>query len=256
MIGRRADKRQAQRYIHAAGKIQRLDRDQGLVVIHADSGIIARACGGVEHRVGGQWAGQIQPLGPQSVQHRGDHFDLLGPHRPAFARMRVQTRNGNARTGNAEIPAQGGMGDQDGVGQHPGGQGCGHIGQRDMDRRGHHTQGVAGQHHHHPVHACQSSQVFRMARIGKTGPVDQRLFVDRGGAQGRAGAARQQINARGNRVNHPLGMGRIGHAGGHGRAKVAGQNGQGVTADRCRIGGGGDDLKPGTDRQMRRIADP
>ena len=41
MIGRGAHEGQAQRHIHAAGEIQRLDRDQRLIVIGAKRRVIA-----------------------------------------------------------------------------------------------------------------------------------------------------------------------------------------------------------------------
>jgi hypothetical protein len=85
-----------------SSKAQRLDRDQRLVVIHADRRVIARPCRGVEHRVGGERPGQADPSA-RALQHGGDHLDLLAPHLAAFARMGVQPRHRDARILDAEI---------------------------------------------------------------------------------------------------------------------------------------------------------
>ena len=179
MIGRGAEERQAQRDVHAAVEIQRLDRDQRLVVVHADRGVVPAARGGVEHRVGGQRSAQVHAFAAQPVQHRNDHLDFLAADLAAFARMRVQPRHGQPWRGQAELRDQRRMGDADARLEQFGRERGGHLGQRDVNGRRHHAQLVRGQHHHHLGHPGQMGEVFRMAGKGEARAVLQGLLVDR-----------------------------------------------------------------------------
>ena len=59
VVRRGADERQAQRDVDGVLERDRLDRDQRLVVIHADRAVIGLARGGVEHGVGRQRAAGV-----------------------------------------------------------------------------------------------------------------------------------------------------------------------------------------------------
>src|SRR3546814_4704265 len=65
MVGRGAHDRQAQRDVDAVVEVQRLDRDQRLVVIHAQRRVIGLARAGVEHAVGGQRTHDVHALRAQ-----------------------------------------------------------------------------------------------------------------------------------------------------------------------------------------------
>lgn len=99
VIGRGADERQAQGDIDALVELQRFQRDQGLVVIHAQGRIIARACPRREQRVARDGAESGDPLGLQGGDGRGDDAGFLIPELAAFARVRVKCRNREARGG-------------------------------------------------------------------------------------------------------------------------------------------------------------
>ncbi len=59
MIWRGADDRQPQGDVHAAPEVQHLHRDQRLVVIHADHGVVGAAGGLVKQSVGGFRTGAV-----------------------------------------------------------------------------------------------------------------------------------------------------------------------------------------------------
>ena len=109
MIGGRAYKRKTQGHIHTLIKIKRFDRDQGLIVVHADGHVIgcARAC--MKHRIGGQGAAQVKPLGAQILQNGRDDAGFLISHAPFFAGVWVQARNRDTRGVNFKLVAQCGM---------------------------------------------------------------------------------------------------------------------------------------------------
>src|SRR6185312_7542565 len=59
VIGRGADEGEAERDVDAAVEIDRLDRDERLVVIHAEHGVVALARRRMEQRVGGKGADRL-----------------------------------------------------------------------------------------------------------------------------------------------------------------------------------------------------
>ena len=65
VVGRGAHERQPQRDVDAALEGERLERDQGLVVIHGDDGIVAAPGLGVKQRVGGMGPRDGQACGRQ-----------------------------------------------------------------------------------------------------------------------------------------------------------------------------------------------
>ena len=70
VIRRGADERQAERDVDGVVERQRLDRDQRLIVIHAERAVVGLARGRVEHRVGGQRPARVDALG-RSVSTAG-----------------------------------------------------------------------------------------------------------------------------------------------------------------------------------------
>ena len=79
VVGRCAHERQAERDVDALVEGQRLDRDEGLVVIHRDDCIVARAGGGMKQRVGGVRTRDGQAFGAKLLDGgRDDRRDLRG----------------------------------------------------------------------------------------------------------------------------------------------------------------------------------
>ncbi len=98
VIGRGADEGQAKGDVDAPVEIQRLDRDQRLIVIHADRRVIAaaRARRGTWCRRTAGRQGRSPRRAARSSSGR-DQVDFFAAHRAAFAGMGVEARHGEAR---------------------------------------------------------------------------------------------------------------------------------------------------------------
>ena len=107
VVGRGADEGQAQADIDAAVEVQRLHRDQRLVVIHAEDRVIGGARLGMEGRIGGERAQHAEALLLQGCECRADDVDFLAAHGAVLARMGIEAGEGEARLGNAEDSAAG-----------------------------------------------------------------------------------------------------------------------------------------------------
>ena len=102
MIGRSADDRQAESDIDALIEIQRFERDQRLIVIHAERRVVGGARGAVEHGVGRQG-----PHGPDAegarLLARAGRMALSGDDGLLAAVVRVLGENGFRVIGAHEI---------------------------------------------------------------------------------------------------------------------------------------------------------
>ena len=95
-----------------------------------------------------------------------------------------------------------------------------------------------------------------MARIGETGPVLQRLFVNGRGGQRRCGTAAHQVNTTRDHVDHPLRIGGVRLARDGTGGKVVAQHGQGVAARGKRVRRAVDNAMGNVLGQVARITDP
>ena len=100
MVGRGADDRQAQRDVDAFLEMQRLQRDQRLVVIHAERRVILGARRGVEHGVGRVRAGDRASLRPASASIAGMMMSISSrpsaPPSPAWGLSPATASRGSA----------------------------------------------------------------------------------------------------------------------------------------------------------------
>ena len=148
VIRRGADERQSERDVDGVLEGDGLDRDQRLVVIHADRAVIGLARGVVEHGVRRQRAASLDALGAQGFDGRRDDVDLFGAERAVFAGMRIEAGDDEARMGEAETGLQildhdaGGRDDQFAR------QLRERLAQRQMDRHRHDGKRRRPQHHH------------------------------------------------------------------------------------------------------------
>ena len=101
VIGRGADEGQAERDVDALVESQRLQRDQRLIVIHGDGGVVSLARAGMETacRPDAGRSPRIALLAQRGQGRRDDGLFLVA-HDAAFARMRVEARS-RARRGRA-----------------------------------------------------------------------------------------------------------------------------------------------------------
>ncbi len=87
-------------------KVDGLDRDQRLIMIHAERGIIGLARLGVKHRVSRQRTADVDSCSPQLGDCRLDDLDLLAPETARLACMRIKPGDGENRSGYTEILPQ------------------------------------------------------------------------------------------------------------------------------------------------------
>ena len=86
MIGRGAHERQAERDVDGVVEGKRLDRDQRLVVIHAQRRVVGRARPLVKQRIGRQRAPRVDALGDELRDRRRDDGAVFLAERRRFRR--------------------------------------------------------------------------------------------------------------------------------------------------------------------------
>ena len=182
----------------AAVEIERLDRDQRLVVIHAQRRVIAAPRLGVEHRVGGERAARVDAGGAQLGDRRRDDLDILAAERAGFAGMRVEPGDRDDRRGDAEIADAAPRASTRPAWTIAAADSCS-IARRSaqMDRHRHDAQlrrRPASSPAPSPI-AGELGEVFGVAGMAEAGAVE-RVLVDRVGDD-RGGAAGPHIGDRG-----------------------------------------------------------
>jgi hypothetical protein len=90
MIGRCAHERQSQRDVDRIVEGQRLDRDQRLIVVHADRAVVGLACGVVEHGIGRQRSPDLDALGAQDFDGRRHDTPVFDAEGAVFAGVWIE----------------------------------------------------------------------------------------------------------------------------------------------------------------------
>ena len=214
MVGRGAHDVEPEGDVDAAVEIDGLDRDQRLVVVHADRGVVAGAGGRVEQRVGGVRAREVHPLAAQPVEHRDDRLDLLASHGPGLAGVRVEPGDGEARPGDAEVGGERPVGDPERRLEQLRGQRGGHLGERAVDRHRHHPERRGREHHYRQAGAAEVGEVLGVSGEGEAGARLQQRLGDRVGADGQRLAGVGERDGAGDDRDDGGGVARIGAAGG------------------------------------------
>ena len=107
VIGRGADEWQSNCDIHGAIELQRLERNQPLIVIHRDRGVEIKRVGLADERgVGRERAVGVDAFALRAPNRGRDHADFLVAEHPAFTGMGIQPEHGDSRMGDAERDAQ------------------------------------------------------------------------------------------------------------------------------------------------------
>ena len=159
-----------------SSKSQRLDRDQRLVVVHAQAPHRSPP-GGAR----GTWcrpaAGRARRCPPRAAASTAGRDDppLLVAHRAALAGMRVEAGDRQPRTRDAEVAAQRlGVTIRAVATISSAVSRSRHLGQRDVDRHRDDPQLRRGQHHHGAAAAGEFGQVFGVAGEAEAGGVERR----------------------------------------------------------------------------------
>src|SRR6185295_20245441 len=103
MVGRGADDWQAKRHVDRLLEVQRLDRDECLVMVHAQGCVVVGPGTRMKHGVGGVGTGYSPAFGGKGSDRGFDDVDLLASELPRFTRVRVEAGNGEPRLGDPEI---------------------------------------------------------------------------------------------------------------------------------------------------------
>src|SRR5439155_19349161 len=90
------------RAIDPAMEVERLDRDQRLIVVHAQDYVEPRPRFFVESRIGREGTFDVQALRFEHGDSWRDDGLLLGSHRPALAGVGIETGDAEPRRRNAE----------------------------------------------------------------------------------------------------------------------------------------------------------
>ena len=169
VVGRGAHERQAERDVDAVIEGERLDRDQRLVVIHAERDVVGLARGLVEHGVGGKRAARVDAVGDQPLD-RGPHDQaVLLAERAVLAGMRIEPGDREPRARDAEAVGQVARHDAAGLEDQIAREVLRHVLERNVDRHRHDGDLRRPQHHHRPGRISgrlerQPREIFGVAR--------------------------------------------------------------------------------------------
>ena len=190
MIWRGADYGQSQSDVDAFFEMQRLEWDQGLVVVHAQRGVVARPRSAVKHGIGGQWPDYLPTLGTERVDCGLDDVDILAAERATLARMGIERGDREARFGDPEIALQPAQRHPAARFDHRAAEQAGNLGERHVGRDRDGTKRRPGEHHRDigGRNAAPFGDEFGLAGVGEPDRI-KLLFRYRAGDH-RAGRTR------------------------------------------------------------------
>ena len=106
MIHRCSDERRTESERYAAEEVMELERDQSLVVVHANDGIVIAARRLMKQAIGGKRSARFNSFSREGSYGRDNRFFLLIAKNSFFPSVRVQRCNRNARPLYSEQLAQ------------------------------------------------------------------------------------------------------------------------------------------------------
>src|SRR5262249_37434176 len=102
VVRRRAHEGQAERYVDGLIEVERLDRNERLVVIHAKRRIVSFAGARVKHCVGRKRAARLDPQGAQLLDGWRNDAEILISERAVLAGVGIQARDRQPWTGHTK----------------------------------------------------------------------------------------------------------------------------------------------------------
>jgi len=103
VIRRRPYDRETQRDVHSILEVQGLQGDESLIVIHAERCVVSSASRRMEHGVCGVRPRDAPALGAKRSNSRLDKVNFFAAQCPAFARVRIETRDRQCRVGDSKV---------------------------------------------------------------------------------------------------------------------------------------------------------
>ena len=209
VIGRGADERQAERDVDAIVEGERLDRDQRLIVIHADRAVVSLARGFVEHGVGRQRPSGVDAFVAQRSRTAGATIALSSvPSEPSSPACGLRPDSASRGRERPKLLLQAVGHDARGRDDQLGRKLRDRLAQRKMDRHRHDGEHRRPQHHHRlrrlAVPGGELGEEFGVAGMAEAGAI-QHAFRD--------GIGHDSAGPSGAHVGHGLpdrGDGRVG----------------------------------------------
>ena len=153
-------------------------RNEPLIVIHANYGVVVAARRVIKQAIGRKRSHGRDAFSPRLAHSRRDHFDLLVAEDPFFAAVRIERRNRDARPGDAEKILETALRQfQRGLNIFPS-QIARDLGECDVTCYRHHAKLGPDEHHAALGRTAQFGQQFRMTGI-IVARVDEDALADR-----------------------------------------------------------------------------
>ncbi len=208
MVDRGAHDRQPQRDIDGRAKALVLEHRQALVVVHRQHRVAVFQMFRGEQRIGRQGADQVDAFLAQQGQCRLDDLYLFAAQMTAFTRVRIESADQNARTGDTELLDQVGVQDACDFAQALGGNGRRDILEWQVSGHQRHAQAARGEHHDHLLGMGQLGEKFGMPGKRDPGLVDH-AFVNRSGDHAGEVARQTALACAGQGIQHVAGIARL-----------------------------------------------
>jgi hypothetical protein len=215
VIGRGAHEGEAEGDVDRLGEGERLCRDECLVVIHAERGIVTGPCLLREHRIRGKRAEGVDVFGAKPHHRRADNALVLVAESAAFAGVRVEPGDRQPRLANGETAPEIAGEDPRRLHDQLLVQRGRHLAERNVNGDRDCLQLRTGEHHHGPPRrpgpgGRQRAEEFRVAGMAEAGVVE-RLLVDRVGDHRRRGARADIADRPCDRLDHRRGGDPVDH---------------------------------------------
>jgi len=170
-------------HVYGLMKVDQLDGDQPLVMVHGDHGIEFTLVHAVKQCIGGKGAGHGIRQAFEALNNGSDHVPFLPPEPAFFACVGIEAGDGQAWSFESEIPQKGMRRDADGSNESVRCEEAGDVGNGMVDGHERNAKARAGKHHDHILRPREVFQEFRVAGKWKSESMEIRL-VDRARADG------------------------------------------------------------------------
>ena len=189
MVGAGAGVGQTKGHVHAGLEGEEFERDQSLVVIHAEDAVEFPGHGAMENGVRRVRAGEVTLAG-ELFDGGGDDLFFLLPELSVFAGVGIESGHGDARVA-GQSPLQKGVEQFPGADDFFGAEQAGHLAQGQVRGGQDHGERSAGQAHGEIFRPGPCGEEFGLPRERKTEGVEGG-FMDRAGDDALDGAVLQK----------------------------------------------------------------
>ena len=180
MVNRGADDGQAQGDVNRVMKMDQLNGNEPLVMVHGDHRIEFPFVGPMEKGVGRQWANYLKGLSLESPDHRLHELHFLAAEETLLTGMGVETGHPEAHGFQTKVAQEGFSGNVNRTEEQISGQDSRNLSQGMMDSRQRYPQARSCKHHDHLVGTREFLQEFGMTREREAMPSELGLVYGAG----------------------------------------------------------------------------